>query len=172
MGVSAIQGALKSDNNTKYFLVDEDAGTFFLADKLEKKEKTTEKEKEERKSEPRVVHVKRGEWDLTKFEDVLFYGNKNKWCPLCDGRTVVNRTFVMFYSHWILETMAEEVLIEQYGNEIKIKTERIKKALDYYFEKKLETSPRSDIKSFDDVCRQGEELCHHCWTKLEKWLKT
>ena len=119
-----------------------------------------------------MVHVKSGEWDLTKFEDVLFYGNKNKWCPLCNGRTVVNRTFVMFYSHWLLPTMAEEVLIEHYGNEKKIKTERIKKGLDYYFEKKLKTNPRSDIKSFDDVCRQGEELCHHCWTKLEKWLKT
>ena len=131
----------------------------------------TKKEKDKQKSEPRVVHVKRGEWGLMKFEDVLFYGNENKWCPLCDGRTVVNRTFVMFYSHWILETMAEEVLIEHYGNEIKIKTERVKKALDYYFEEKLKTNPGSDIKSFDDVCRQSEELCHHCWTKLEKWLK-
>jgi len=130
--------------------------------------------RQERKEEikaPRVVHVKRGEWGLMKFEDVLFYGNENKWCPLCDGRTVVNRTFVMFYSHWILESMAEEVLIEHYGNEIKIKTERVKKALDYYFEEKLKTNPGPDIKSFDDVCRQSEELCHHCWTKLEKWLK-
>ena len=147
--------------------------TYSLADKLEKKKETKKKKREggEQKSEPRVVHVKRGEWGLMKFEDVLFYGNKNKWCPLCDGRTVVNRTFVMFYSHWILETMAEEVLIEHYGNEIKIKTERVKKALDYYFEEKLKTNPGSDIKSFDDVCRQSEELCHHCWTKLEKWLK-
>ena len=130
--------------------------------------------RQERKEEikaPRVVHVKRGEWGLMKFEDVLFYGNENKWCPLCDGRTVVNRTFVMFYSHWILVDMAEEVVIEHYGNEIKIKTERVKKALDYYFEEKLKTNPGPDIKSFDDVCRQSEELCHHCWTKLEKWLK-
>ena len=170
MDRSTIRMAMKSDNNTNYFLVNEDGVTYSLAKELKKKTKK-KKEKEERKSEPRVVHVKRGEWGLMKFEDVLFYGNKNKWCPLCDGRTVVNRTFVMFYSHWILETMAEEVLIEHYGNEIKIKTERVKKALDYYFEEKLKTNPGSDIKSFDDVCRQSEELCHHCWTKLEKWLK-
>jgi len=169
MDYYTIRNAMEADKTN--FLRNEDGGTYSLARELKKKKETKKKEKEERKSEPRVVHVKRGEWDSTKFEDVLFYGNKDKWCPLCDGRTVVNRTFVMFYSHWILEDMAEEVVIEHYGNEIKIKTERIKKALDYYFEKKLETSPRSDIKSFDDVCRQHEELCHHCWTKLEKWLK-
>ena len=169
MDRSTISKAMERDKIN--FKRNED-GTYSLANKLEKKKETKKKEKEERKSEPRVVHVKRGEWDLTKFKDVLFYGNKNKWCPLCNGRTVVNRTFVMFYSHWLLPTMAEEVLIEHYGNEKKIKTERIKKGLDYYFEKKLKTNPRSDIKSFDDVCRQGEELCHHCWTKLEKWLKT
>jgi len=172
MDRSTIRMAMKSDNNTNYFLVNEDGVTYSLAKELKKKTETKKKkEKEERKSEPRVVHVKRGEWGLMKFEDVLFYGNENKWCPLCDGRTVVNRTFVMFYSHWILESMAEEVLIEHYGNEIKIKTERVKKALDYYFEEKLKTNPGSGIKSFDDVCRQSEELCHHCWTKLEKWLK-
>ena len=172
MDRSTIRMAMKSDNNTNYFLVNEDGVTYSLAKELKKKTETKKKkEKEERKSEPRVVHVKRGEWGLMKFEDVLFYGNENKWCPLCDGRTVVNRTFVMFYSHWILESMAEEVLIEHYGNEIKIKTERVKKALDYYFEEKLKTNPGPDIKSFDDVCRQSEELCHHCWTKLEKWLK-
>jgi hypothetical protein len=169
MDRSTISKAMERDKIN--FKRNED-GTYSLANKLEKKKETKKKEKEERKSEPRVVRVKRGEWDLTKFKDVLFYGNKNKWCPLCNGRTVVNRTFVMFYSHWLLPTMAEEVLIEHYGNEKKIKTERIKKGLDYYFEKKLKTNPRSDIKSFDDVCRQGEELCHHCWTKLEKWLKT
>ena len=169
MDRSTIRMAMKRDETN--FLRKRDR-TYSLADKLEKKKETmTKKEKDKQKSEPRVVHVKRGEWGLMKFEDVLFYGNKNKWCPLCDGRTVVNRTFVMFYSHWILETMAEEVLIEHYGNEIKIKTERVKKALDYYFEEKLKTNPGSDIKSFDDVCRQSEELCHHCWTKLEKWLK-
>ena len=161
---------MKSDKTN--FVRNEDAGYVLSGEGIEKKKETKKKkEKEERKSEPRVVHVKRGEWGLMKFEDVLFYGNENKWCPLCDGRTVVNRTFVMFYSHWILESMAEEVLIEHYGNEIKIKTERVKKALDYYFEEKLKTNPGSDIKSFDDVCRQSEELCHHCWTKLEKWLK-
>jgi hypothetical protein len=76
---------------------DED-GTYSLAKKLEKKKETKKKEKEERKSEPRVVHVKRGEWDLTKFKDVLFYGNKNKWCPLCNGRTVVIRSVFIFFS--------------------------------------------------------------------------
>ncbi|CAL6428338.1 unnamed protein product [Bathycoccus prasinos] len=169
MDRSTIGSAMERDKTN--FVRNEDGVTYFLANKLEKKETKKKKEKEERKSEPRVVHVKRGEWGLMKFEDVLFYGNENKWCPLCDGRTVVNRTFVMFYSHWILESMAEEVLIEHYGNEIKIKTERVKKALDYYFEEKLKTNPGPDIKSFDDVCRQSEELCHHCWTKLEKWLK-
>ncbi len=169
MDRSTIWAAMERDKTN--FVRDEDAGTYSPAKELEKKETKKKKEKEERKSEPRVVHVKRGEWGLMKFEDVLFYGNENKWCPLCDGRTVVNRTFVMFYSHWILVDMAEEVVIEHYGNEKKIKTERVKKALDYYFEEKLKTNPGPDIKSFDDVCRQSEELCHHCWTKLEKWLK-
>jgi len=136
MDRSTIASAMERDKIN--FKRNEDAGTYSLANKLEKKKETKKKEKEERKSEPRVVHVREGEWDLTKFEDALFYGNKNKWCPLCNGRTVVNRTFVMFYSHWLLPTMAEEVLIEHYGNEKKIKTERIKKGLDYYFEKKLE----------------------------------
>ena len=165
MSENTITSAI-SRSTTTNFLHHEGEGKYSVADELKKKKKT----KKEAKSDHPVVHVKRGEWDLKKFEDVGFYGNENKWCPLCDGRTVVNVSYVMFYSHEFLVTRTKEVLIERYGNEIK--REQVNKVLDYYFEEKLKTGPRRDIKNFDTVCRESEEVCWHCWTKLREWLKS
>ena len=165
MSENTITSAI-SRSTTTNFLHHEGEGKYSVADELKKKKET----KKEAKSDHPVVHVKRGEWDLKKFEDVGFYGNENKWCPLCDGRTVVNVSYVMFYSHEFLVTRTKEVLIERYGNEIK--REQVNKVLDYYFEEKLKTGPRRDIKNFDTVCRESEEVCWHCWTKLREWLKS
>jgi len=165
MSENTITSAI-SRSTTTNFLHHEGEGKYSVADELKKKKKT----KKEAKSDHPVVPVKRGEWDLKKFEDVGFYGNENKWCPLCDGRTVVNVSYVMFYSHEFLMTRTKEVLIERYGNEIK--REQVNKVLDYYFEEKLKTGPRRDIKNFDTVCRESEEVCWHCWTKLREWLKS
>jgi len=120
-----------------------------------------------------VVHVKKDEWDAFPFLPIGFYGNENKWCPLCDGRTVVRggSSFVMFYSNEYLVTKTKEVLIERFGNRKEINIRQVNKVLGYYFEEKLKTGPNPGIKNFNTVCRQREEVCFHCWTKLCEWLK-
>ena len=73
MDRSTIRTAMKRDNNTNYFLVNEDAGTYFLANKLEKK-KETKKKKETRGR----FHVQKNNWEAEagKFPGIKFFENK------------------------------------------------------------------------------------------------
>jgi len=120
-----------------------------------------------------VVHVKKDEWDAFPFQSIGFYGNENKWCPLCDGRTVVRGggSYVMFFSNEYLVSKTKEILIERFENSREINIQQVNKVLGYYFEEKLKTGPNPGIKNFNTVCRQREEVCYHCWKKLCEWLK-
>jgi Asp/Glu/hydantoin racemase len=145
-------------------------GTYSLADKLKKKTRktTTTKKKNTGRNKHLVEHVKRENWDLTKYGDVGFYGNEEEWCPLCDGRTVVRAasSYVMFYSNVLLWATTQELLIERFG--MKIKREHVKKVLDRFFEDNQGANQK--VFNFNSFCREKAELCFHCNQKLCEWI--
>jgi len=132
-----------------------------------KKRKKTQK-KNTGRNKHLVEHVKRENWDLTKYGDVGFYGNEEEWCPLCDGRTVVRAasSYVMFYSNVLLWATTQELLIERFG--MKIKREHVKKVLDRFFEDNQGANQK--VFNFNSFCREKAELCFHCNQKLCEWI--
>jgi hypothetical protein len=172
--------AMRRDTNN--FICNGD-GTYSLADKLKKKTRktttkktkattkkktTTTKKKNTGRNKHLVEHVKREDWDLTKYGDVGFYGNEEEWCPLCDGRTVVRAasSYVMFYSNVLLWATTQELLIERFG--MKIKREHVKKVLDRFFEDNQGANQK--VFNFNSFCREKAELCFHCNQKLCEWI--
>jgi len=166
MGGNSIRMAMKSDNNTNYFLVNEDAGTYFLANKLEKK-KETKKKKETRGR----FHVQKNNWEAEagKFPGIKFF--KKEWCPLCNGRTVVrdgSYSYLLFFSHDYLWNQTKRLQESaRGGNEVTI--EAFRDILRSYFERKLhKESCVTDFKSFQRV---DGHICYDCLIDAENYFK-
>ena len=157
MDRSTIRMAMKSDNNTNYFLVNEDGVTYSLAKELKKKTET--KKKKETRGR---FHVQKNNWEAEagKFPGIKFF--ENKWCPLCNGRTVVrdgSYSYLLFFSHDYLWNQTKRLQESaRGGNEVTIEAFRV--ILRSYFREKLhEESCVTDFKSFQRV---DGHICYDC----------
>jgi hypothetical protein len=167
MAYSTIWSAMERDKTN--FLRNEDGGTYFLADKLEKKKET--KEKKETRGR---FNVNRAEWDDTKFPGMHFHKDENKWCPLCNGRTVDRDgsfCHLLFFSLDYLWALTEELLERARGE---VKMEDVRDSLHIYFQDK-KFHVESGVENFDSFRRHVRHhdgiICHKCLNEAKSELK-
>ena len=166
MAHSTIWHAMERDETN--FLRNEDR-TYFLADKLEKKKET--KEKKETRGR---FNVNRADWDDTKFPGMHFHKDENKWCPLCNGRTVDRDgsfCHLLFFSLDYLSALTEELLERARGE---VKMEDVRDSLHLYFQDK-KFHVESGVENFDSFRRhvRGHDgiICHKCLNEAKSELK-
>ena len=117
------------------------------------------------------VHVKREDWDPTKFPNIHFYRDENKWCPLCNGRTVERDgsfCHLLFFSFDYLWDKTKRLLKSARG-EIEVKIEEVRDILRLYFQDKFHAE--SGVADFDSFQRQDDVICWHCLQKAKSELK-
>ena len=128
--------------------------------------------------------MKREEWDSTKFPDIQFYGkDKDRWCPLCDGRTVErdgSYCCLLFFSHDYFWNRTEDLLEARTRVEMKVKAEaedvsiKAKKVYDIlrpYYKKNLQSGFESSVPDFDSFEYQNGKICYHCLQQAKSELK-
>ena len=173
MDCSTIRNAMKSDNAN--FVRNEDAGTYSPAKELKKKKETKKKEK----AKNGRFHVKREDWDDKEFPGMHFHKDENKWCPLCNGRTVDRDgsfCHLLFFSLDYLSGLTEELLERARGE---VKMEDVRDSLHLYFRDKkfhVESGFKNfDFENFDafptHVQRHDGIICYKCLNEAKSKLK-
>jgi hypothetical protein len=128
-------------------------------------------EREKKKNTFRRLRVLKEDWQAEKFPDIEFYNDENKWCPLCDGRTIdIERGYceLMFFSFECLWETTKE-LLEMARGEIKVRPQDVRGTLSSYFQGKFHAN--SGVVNFDSFERQRGHICYHCLVKAENHFK-
>ena len=128
-------------------------------------------EKKKKKNTCRRLHVLKENWQAEEFPDIVFYNDENKWCPLCDGRTIdIERGYceLMFFSFECLWETTKE-LLEMARGEIKVRPQDVRGTLSSYFQGKFHAN--SGVVNFDSFERQRGHICYHCLVKAENHFK-
>ena len=115
--------------------------------------------------------MQKNNWEAEagKFPGIKFF--ENKWCPLCNGRTVVrdgSYSYLLFFSHDYLWNQTKRLQESaRGGNEVTIEAFRV--ILRSYFERKLhKESCVTDFKSFQRV---DGHICYDCLIAAENYFK-
>ena len=99
-----------------------------------------------------------------------FHKDENKWCPLCNGRTVDSDgsfSHLLFFSLDYLWASTEKLLERARGE---VKMEDVHDYLQYYLQDK-EFHAESDFENFDSLQRHDDIICHECLIEAKSEIK-
>jgi len=136
-----------------------------------KKRKRTKK----KKNTFRRSHVSKENWKHLGYPDIEneFYNVENRWCPLCNGRTIDEAEGfcgLIFFSSVDLWLKTKELLkIARDG--IEVRKQDVHVFLSSYF-KDNKFHAASGVADFDSFRCQRGEICYHCLVKAENHFKT
>jgi len=165
MGEETIRFALTSNATKTNFVHHADERKYSLAAELK------EKKKKKKKNADGRFHVQRENWKADEFPGIKFYNDENKWCPLCDGRTIEREggyVGLLFFSLTYLWGTTKK-LLEMAQDGIKVSTQDVRRILRPYFQGKFHAE--SGVANFDSFECQDGPMCYHCLEKAENALK-